>query len=202
MVDAEPDDDPTTELVAPGLMPPQSHDRLSGEFDRPPAPPSFGFEPTSRPFTDPTARPIPARRTESEQPAATAHATPFLPTRSRGTGPDGPDRLAPQLTGPTGPPTGYTAPANPSSLKAALSAFEAGRSGARPDAAPPPELPTRDPGSAFDHDEVTTSTSQSRLDPEAIRERLRSFRQEFQLGRDGEGATGHDGDQTDLGGDR
>ncbi len=194
--------DPTTELVAPGLMPPQSHDRLSGEFDRPPAPPSFGFEPTSRPFTDPTARPIPARRTESEQHASTAHATPFLPTRSRGTGPDGPDRLAPQLTGPTGPPSGYTAPANPSSLKAALSAFEAGRSGTRPEAAPPPELPTRDPGSAFDHDEVTTSTSQSRLDPEAIRERLRSFRQEFQLGRDGEGATGHDGDQTDLGGDR
>ena len=71
-----------------------------------------------------------------------------------------------------------------------------------PEAAPPPDLPTRDPGSAFDHDEVTTSTSQSRLDPEAIRERLRSFRQEFQLGRDGEGATGHDGDQTDLGGDR
>ena len=83
-----------------------------------------------------------------------------------------------------------------------MSAFEAGRAGARPDAAPPPDAPDARPGSAFDHDEVTASTSQSRLDPEAIRERLRAFRQEFQLGRDGEGATGHDGDQTDLGGDR
>jgi hypothetical protein len=63
-------------------------------------------------------------------------------------------------------------------------------------------LPTRDPGRAFDHDEVTRSTTQSRLDPEAIRERLRSFRKEFQLGRDGEGAAGPDGDQNDLGGDR
>jgi hypothetical protein len=97
---------------------------------------------------------------------------------------------------------GHGAPTAPGSLKAALTAFEAGRAGARPDLSAPPALPTRDPGSAFDHDEVTTSTSQSRLDPESIRERLRSFRQEFQLGRDGEGATGPDGDQTDLGGDR
>jgi hypothetical protein len=67
---------------------------------------------------------------------------------------------------------------------------------------PTPALPTRDPGRAFDHDDVTTSTTQSRLDPEAIRERLRSFRKEFQLGRDGEAAAGPDGDQNDLGGDR
>ena len=173
-----------------------------GEFDRPPAPPAFGIQPTSRPFTDPTARPIPARRTESDRLAASGQANSSLPTRSRGTGPDGPDRLAAQLTGPVGQPMAHGAPTAPSSLKAALSAFEAGRAGARPDASSPPALPTRDPGSAFDHDEVTASTSQSRLDPESIRERLRSFRQEFQLGRDGEGAAGHDGDQTDLGGDR
>ena len=85
VVDAEPDDEPARRAGRTRLMPPQSHDRLSGEFDRPPAPPSFGFEPTSRPFTDPTARPIPARRTESEQHRLDrASATPFLPTRSRG----------------------------------------------------------------------------------------------------------------------
>jgi signal transduction histidine kinase len=193
---------PAAELETSGFTAPQSHDRMGGEFDRPPAPPAFGIQPTSRPFTDPTARPIPARRTESDKPATSGQAKPSLPTRSRGTGPDGPDRLAAQLTGPIGQPMVHGAPTAPSSLKAALTAFEAGRAGARPDSSQPPALPTRDPGSAFDHDEVTASTSQSRLDPESIRERLRSFRQEFQLGRDGEGATGHDGDQTDLGGDR
>ncbi|HEX4980798.1 MAG TPA: ATP-binding protein [Ilumatobacteraceae bacterium] len=192
---------PTTELEAPGLTPPRSRDRVSGEFDRPPAPPAFGFEPTSRPFTDPTARAVPTR-TETLEPVATGQSIPFLPTRSRGTGPDGPDRLAAQLLGPIGPPAEPVAPSTPSALKAALTAFEAGRAGARPDATVSPILPTRDPGNAFDHDEVTTSTSQSRLDPETIRERLRSFRKEFQLGRDGEGAAGPDGDQTDLGGDR
>jgi hypothetical protein len=190
---------PATELESPGLMPPRSRDRVSGEFDRPPAPPAFGIEPTSRPFTDPTARPIPASRPDSLESAATGHATPFLPTRSRGTGPDGPDRLAAQLIGSIGQPAEHTAP---SALKAALTAFEAGRAGARPDVTEPHSLPTRDPGNAFDHDEVTTSTSQSRLDPETIRARLRSFQKEFQLGRDGEGVAGPDGDQTDLGGDR
>jgi hypothetical protein len=125
-----------------------------------------------------------------------------LPTRSRSTGPDGPDRLATELIGTSGQPAEHIAPSAPSALKAALTAFEAGRAGTRPDVTEPHSLPTRDPGNAFDHDEVTTSTSQSRLDPETIRERLRSFRKEFQLGRDGEGAAGHDGDQTDLGGDR
>jgi hypothetical protein len=127
-------------------------------------------------------------------------ASPSLPTRARGTGPDGPDRLAQQLNGPVGQPT--TGQAAPGALKAALTAFEAGRAGARPPAPVPPALPTRDPGGAFDHDDVTPSTTQSRLDPESIRERLRSFRQEFQLGRDVEGAAGPDGDQTDLGGER
>jgi hypothetical protein len=193
---------PASQVDASGFTAPQSHDRLSGEFDRPPAPPAFGFEPTSRPFTDPTVRPIAARPAGPERRAASGHANPSLPTRSRGTGPDGPDRLAAQLNGPSAPSVGHVAPTAPGSLKAALTAFEAGRSGVRPESVAPPLLPTRAPGNAFDHDDVTASTSQSRLDPEAIRERLRSFRQEFQLGRDGEAAAGHDGDQTDLGGDR
>jgi len=196
---------PATDLGSPGFTAPNSGDRVGGEFDRPPAPPAFGIEPTSRPFVDPTARPIPAKRPELLEPVTSGHSSPFLPTRSRGTGPDGPDRLADQLVGPIGPigqSAEHTSTSAPNSLRDALSAFEAGRAGARPDVAVPPMLPTRDPGNAFDHDEVTTSTSQSRLDPEAIRERLRSFRKEFQLGRDGEGAAGPDGDLTDLGGDR
>jgi hypothetical protein len=193
---------PASQVDVSGFTAPRSHDRLSGEFDRPPAPPSFGFEPASRPFTDPTARPIPARPAGPERQAASGHVNPSLPTRSRGTGPDGPDRLAAQLNGPIGPSAGHVAPTAPGSLKAALTAFEAGRAGVRPESVAPPQLPTRAPGNAYDHDEVTASTSQSRLDPEAIRERLRSFRQEFQLGRDGEAAAGHDGDQPDLGGDR
>ncbi|MGH9132616.1 MAG: ATP-binding protein [Ilumatobacteraceae bacterium] len=194
---------PVAEHDSTGLTPPLSHDRLSGEFDRPPAPPAFGTQPTSRPFTDPTARPLPARRTEPERAATTGTSSQTLPTRDRGTGPEGPDRLAP-LGGPVGQPTDRpVAPTAPGSLKAALTAFESGRAGTRPDVqSTSPSLPTRDPGNAFDHEAVTPSTSQSRLDPEAIRERLRSFQQEFQLGRDGDVAPGHDGDQTDLGGDR
>jgi hypothetical protein len=199
-VQDEPEQESAFDLDPFGFNPPSARDRLSGEFDRPPAPPAFGTPPMSRPFTDPTARPIPVRRTEAEREAANG-----LPIRERGIVPEGPDRLA-HLNVPAGQPLGHDvpiAPTNPSSLRTALTAFETGRAGARPEiVAPTATLPTRDPGSAFDHDEVTTSTSQSRLDPEAIRERLRSFRKEFQLGRDGEGAAGPDGDQTDLGGDR
>ena len=39
------------------------------------------------------------------------------------------------------------------------------------------------PGNAFDHEDVTPSTTASRLDPDAIRERLRAFQQEYRIGR-------------------
>ena len=171
LADAEPEaQEPAPELVAPGLTPPQSHDRLSGEFDRPPAPPAFGFEPASRPFTDPTARPIPARRSESEQHADAGHQTPFLPTRSRGTGPDGPDRLAAQLTG-SHRPAHRVMPRratrirckrrHPARSRRVRSGSPADSRRRRPSSRHP-----RPGAASFDHDEVTTSTSQSRLDPE------------------------------------
>ena len=194
---------PAAELETSGFTAPQSHDRMGGEFDRPPAPPGVRHP----------AHVAPVHRSDGEADPRPAHrigTAGRLRSRRIRRCPHG--RAAPVPTVRTVWPTSspvrsaspwaHGAPTAPSSLKAALSAFEAGRAGARPDASAPPALPTRDPGNAFDHDEVTTSTSQSRLDPESIRERLRSFRQEFQLGRDGEGAAGHDGDQTDLGGDR
>jgi hypothetical protein len=52
--------------------------------------------------------------------------------------------------------------------------------------------------------EETASTTQSRLDPEALRERLRAFQNEFRTA----AATGHDhesdlsSNNADLGGDR
>jgi hypothetical protein len=182
------------------FTPPHSRDRYTGaEFDRPPAPPPFAG-PASRPVTDPAARPLPTRRPEPERAGAAAQGAPSLPTRSRGSGPDGPDRLA-GLAAPAGSAR-PVAPTAPGSLRAALTAFEAGKAGARPEPPAPQALPTRQPGSGFDHDAVTPSTSPSRLDPDVIRERLRSFQQEFQLGRDSEAAGGHEGDHPDLGGER
>jgi hypothetical protein len=123
---------------------------------------------------------------------------PGLPTRSPGRGPDGPDRLA----GPTSPSVMADAPvaatSSPSALQAALTAFDSRRAG--PDA-----LPTRErsaspaaPGTF----EEPASITQSRLDPEVLRERLRAFQTEFRTASAGGIDTDHDQEKSDLGGDR
>ena len=94
---------PATELGAPASPPPQSHDRLSGEFDRPPAPPSFGTQPTVAPVhrSDSTADPAQAHRVRA--PPATR------PCRCRA------DHAAPDRTvDPTASPTSRFPPASPS----------------------------------------------------------------------------------------
>jgi hypothetical protein len=96
---------------------------------------------------------------------------PALPTRSPGAGPDGGyDRLADE----------------PSALAAALAAFD------RRDE----ELPNGPQGSDPPGGELP-SAGPSRLEPEALRERLRSFQNEFRTASD-DVAVNH----SDLGGDR
>ena len=90
-----------------------------------------------------------------------------------------------------------------SALQAALSAFDSRRNG---DA-----LPTRvargSEGEGVDLDE-SASTTQSRLDPEALRERLRAFQTEFRTATEGTHAPESDEPSpltptnADLGGDR
>jgi hypothetical protein len=159
----------------PDLPPPPAS---RPEFDVPPAPPMSVNGLAQRPFTPDTARqgPVPNR----PEPGT----TPSLPTRTqRGTGPEGPDRLAtPGLT-----PVGDTAPSNePAALQAALAAFDSGRSGVKPGGA---TLPTRDRGAetltSFDEPQAVT---QSRVDPSALRDRLRAFQTEFTTGASEHGA--------------
>jgi hypothetical protein len=163
-----------------------------GEFDRPAAPPLTPTGLASRPVTPDTARPAPRPEPVA---ASAADGAPSLPTRSPGTGPDGgTDRLA----NGTDDDSPVAAGGAPSALQAALSAFSAGRNGdtAPTDAPVPapagdtasgavPSLPTRGRngdapnGTTFDD---SPSTTQSRLDPEALRERLRAFQSEFRTG--------------------
>jgi hypothetical protein len=124
-----------------------------------------------------------------------------LPTRSPGRGPDGgPDRLAP----PTGPAVVADAPpvartSSPSALQAALTAFDARRNGN--DALPTRERSAGGVPSSFDFDEPS-STTQSRLDPEVLRERLRAFQNEFRTASAGATDKSDNSSHLDLGGDR
>ncbi len=163
---------PTTEPVpADGLadLPPPPPSRSHGEFDVPPAPPIGASGLTQRPVSPDTARPAPVPRPIDD--------TPALPTRTqRGTGPEGPDRLADPALTPGGEPA--VTSSEPGALQAALAAFDSGRSALH--AEPAGDLPTRprgsDPIGRFDEPQAVT---QSRVDPSALRDRLRAFQSEF-----------------------
>lgn len=131
-------------------------------------------------------RPVAPANALGVPPAPPPPTPPGLPTRQPGSGlPDGgPDRLADA----------------PSALEAALGSAS---------------LPTRtrvgDPVAPI---EEPVSAAASRLDPEALRERLRAFQSEFRSGHDatdghtngangnGNGHTTHHNSNADLGGDR
>lgn len=167
----ESDSEPTMPVA--DLPPPPPATRIQGEFDVPPAPPIGASGLSLRPVTPATARPAP-----SIDPIETPNKL-SLPTRSPGAAPDGgPDRLA-------APPAGESAVAaagEPSALQAALAAFDSGRH------SDPSELPTRarvgDPVAQVDDSPPTTA---SRLDPDALRQRLRAFQTEFQSGTEPDG---------------
>lgn len=169
--------------------PPDS--RLQGEFDVPPAPPLTAEPLTQRPVSPDTARPAPIPAPEPEAPSG-------LPTRTqRGTGPDGPDRLANAAFSDAAP----VATSEPSALQAALSAFDTGRS--KVTAEPTGSLPSRDrvsdPASMIDEQQ---SVTQSRVDPSALRDRLRAFQSEFSGAGESAGGTDIYTDHNrDLGGD-
>ncbi len=171
-----------TAPAGPAMLP-------GGEFDRPLAPPPTADGPSRQPVTAADAHRAPVPPVDT-----TSNGNP-LPTRSPSRGPDGGhDRLATFGAG----EQPVTATSSPSALQAALAAFDARRNG---DGA---SLPTRSPGDAPSvpgADEV--STAPSRLDPDALRERLRAFQTEFRTGADGDG-TGpdHSSNNADLGGDR
>jgi len=171
------------------LPPPSIDGRSSAEFTHPPAPPIGTSGLAQRPVVPRDARPAPnpTRQAPTDKP--------LLPTRSPSSGPDGgPDRLADLA--PSDSP--LAAAGEASALSAALSAFDSGRNDGDP------ALPTRSREAArvmaVPTDEPP-STSQSRLDPEALRERLRAFQTEFRsVTTDGDtAATDHD-DNNDFGG--
>ncbi len=161
-------------LAVPSLPPPAAVARVSGEFARPPAPPIMASSPSSHPVTPDHARPVPTPRTL--EPVAGLGLN--LPVRSPSAGPEGPDRLAAVDSSTDESRVGQTS--TPSALQAALAAFDSGRNGNGNGA-----LPTRarvtDPVAAGQFEEQT-SVAQSRLDPEALRERLRAFQSEFRTG--------------------
>jgi hypothetical protein len=163
----------------------------SGEFDRVPAPPVTVGGLSRGPV-------IPAEALPPSTVRLPDPIDPGLPTRTPGRGPDGPDRMA----APTGQSVMADAPiaptSSPSALQAALTAFDTRRNGH--DA-----LPTRDrsepamPGTY----EEPASITQSRLDPEVLRERLRAFQNEFRTASAGGAHTDQDhSSNADLGGDR
>jgi len=185
-IEAPPADEPTSEPMpepitasVPADLPPPAPARP--EFDVPVAPPISANGLTHRPVTPDTARPAPTLKPIDD--------TPLLPTRTqRGTGPDGPDRLA----DPAGTTVGDTpvATSEPGALQAALAAYDAGRAAVN---APAVEsLPTRDrttePLQTFDEQQPVT---QSRVDPSALRDRLRAFQTEF-TSASSEPTAGHD----------
>ena len=183
LADGEPgDEDPTSELPLP---PPSA--MLPGPGLRvPPAPPALaGGGPSRQPVTPEHALPVP-KFDPAPEPA------PALPTRTRGN-PSGPaaevDRLEDERP--------VAASSAPSALRDALSAFDRGRkSGA--DA-----LPMRSRSATAlgdDPAEEPASIASSRLDPDALRERLRAFQTEFHTGLTDAEERGHD--SLDLGGDR
>jgi signal transduction histidine kinase len=153
---------PSTPLV-PNLPPPSFMAvPPSGEFDRQPAPPALAGGPSQRPVTPVNARPALPLNVESRPTA------PSLPTRAPSNSPDGPDRLEDALS---------AASANRASRELIdLEAFKGRKSDLD-------ELPTRarTTGEPSNDDfEEAASIGKSRLDPEALRDRLRSFQTEFQ----------------------
>jgi hypothetical protein len=164
----------------------------AAEFDHVLTPPVNPEGLSHGPISVPDGRPVPAGLAE-----------PSLPTRSPGRGPDGgPDRMAPAGAGPTVTPHPVAPTSSPSALQSALAAFDSRRNGG--DAA----LPTRSRGDGTSAPAVdeSASTTQSRLDPDALRERLRAFQHEFRVATDG-GGTDDDSPtfettNADLGGDR
>ena len=174
-------------FTPPNLPPPTAVARISSEFDRQPAPPMLATSPSRQPVTPDNARPLPATRPAPSN-------DPHLPVRSPSSGPEGPDRLA-DITN-----AAVVGSSAPSALQAALSAFDSGRNATGTGG---PALPTRarvgDPvlPSSF---EEQVSVAQSRLDPDALRDRLRAFQAEFRTGvvsSDDKTTT----PSTDLGGD-
>ena len=162
MVAPAPAPAPTT---VPPPPPPPPAVRVPGEFDTPLAPPVTTHGPSRGPVAPATARSAPSR------PPADAPALPSLPTRRPGSGPDGPDRL---LDIAQADELGETsAMPGPSALQSALSTFE--------DEVGP--LPSRPPaGEPLIRVDEQVSVAASRLDPEALRQRLRAFQTEFHSG--------------------
>ena len=111
-----------------------------------------------------------------------------------GRGPDGPDRMA----GSTSPSVMADAPvaatSSPSALQA-LTAFDSRRNGH--DTLPRDRTEAAAPGTF----EEPASITQSRLDPEVLRERLRAFQNEFRTATTGGIDTDQDHSSPDLGGD-
>jgi hypothetical protein len=178
-------------LPAPFAAPVVAAVAAAGEFDRVPAPPMTADGLSRRPVTPSDAMPPATVRLPDP-------IDPGLPTRTPGRGPEGPDRLA----APSGAAYVTDAPvaptSSPSALQAALTAFDTRRNGHD-------SLPTRDrsepalPGTF----EEPASISQSRLDPEVLRERLRAFQTEFRTASAGGNDTTPDhSSNSDLGGDR
>jgi signal transduction histidine kinase len=139
--------------------PPMSAPPVPGEFDRAPAPPSFPNGPVQRPVVDPTtARPLPPRKPVV---AAPGHGPQPLPTRARAGAP-GEGALPRVERSDVADVVDHAVP-------------------------PAPALPTRRPGEAFTPEADAAPTQASRLDADAIRERLRSFQQEYRIGRNNDG---------------
>ncbi|MEO6570839.1 MAG: ATP-binding protein, partial [Ilumatobacteraceae bacterium] len=162
------------------LLPPARR----AEFDAPPAPPVTVGGHAQRPVSPDTARQAPL-------PRLTPPSLPGLPTRQPGAGPSGPDRMTDSPVAAAG---------DPGALQSALSAFDNARNG--DGGALPTRSPSGDTGSYF---EEQLATSQSRLDPDALRERLRAFQTEFRTATDtisaGNSSTSTTDTQIDLGGD-
>ncbi len=133
-------------------------------------------------------------------PKPSADSAPVLPTRTqRGTGPEGPDRLAMPATDSDAAPV---ATSEPGALQAALSAFDSGRSAVNAPVAG--SLPTRDRigGEPSPFAEEPQAVTQSRVDPSALRDRLRAFQSEFSnASSDHAGGSDIYTDHNDLGGD-
>lgn len=161
----------------PMTAPPAPAGLPTAEFAVPPAPPMTPSGPSSQPVAPDTARPAPKIDPVPE--------TLSLPTRSPGSQDvDSPDRIA----------DGMTAGTEPSALSAALTAFDT------PHIDSSEDLPSREHGDEpMSIPEDPTTVAPSRLDPEAFRERLRSFQSEFSTGRDV--TDGQTDNHLDLGGD-
>jgi len=186
--------EPPQPVALPDLPPPPPAQapRTPGEFDTPLAPPISADGPSRGPVAPATARSGPA-----PSPADAPPSLPNLPTRSPSSGPDGPDRLTDVTV--ASDDRGQSTESSPSALQSALAAFDTGRNGSGDSNGTNGSLPTRTPsGDPVPQVEQPSSATASRLDPEALRERLRSFQSEFH-GSTSPGTS--DDDTSDLGGD-